>query len=171
MEENSQSSAVDWEVVAYHEAGHGVVATVLGFETESLKLVDPRVPADKLATKADFHGPEPRSADEARQSMCNRAVYLMAGRLAETLGTGRSCPDAWPADDVQIDWWYDIISSTAPAQCPPRGEFDADARARAEALLAQHWPAIRAVAQELLISREIDGQRLRDAVTRSSREI
>ena len=164
MEQRAEPSGVDWELAAYHEAGHAVVATVLGFKADVVRLQDPAVPSGKLATKTEFGGVEPTTLESKIQTIWNRATYLVCGRLCEFKGTARCFEPGWIADDLQIDWWYEILQAASPSTCPNKQDFLRDVQERAEALAAENWSAVEAVAAELLTSRQIEGSRLREII-------
>lgn len=169
MEQSDEATGVDWELAAYHEAGHAVVATVLGFKADVVRLQNLAVPSGKLATKTDFSAAEPTTPEERNRTIRDRATYLMCGRLCEAKGTGRTLESGWTADDAQIDWWYEILQTTSGASCPSKEDFVREVQKRAEALASENWSAVQAVATELLANRELSGTRLREIVAQCGR--
>ena len=115
----------DAKAVAYHEAGHAVVALALGGKVRLVEI-----------------GPRPH-AHCLHRTKTNKAITALAGDLAEQ----RACPNStWDAF-VDLRVALDTAELLAPDEPLDALQEFLD---RAEALLDRHWCAVEAVAAALL---------------------
>jgi hypothetical protein len=122
------------EASAYHEAGHAVVARVLGTPVRRVTI------NGRMGTLV-------RHGDIA----ATRALITFAGPVAEARhcnlsddDTARMWPDQWRGDLRNL-LRYDGVGMLAPL------------RAQAETLVARHWSSIERVASALLARGEVSG--------------
>jgi ATP-dependent Zn protease len=150
---------------AYHEAGHLVVAYLLGrpFERATIRA-DPdgalvgychhaALPA-AFATEGLRPDPDPEANEMLIQSCVTTAL---AGGIAEEMGTGTA--STWGTDADHHGAVNLAVYEVGEEQLEA---YLAEARNRAAGLLKQHWPAVEALASALLQERELDGNRTRD---------
>src|SRR3982074_998108 len=122
-------------VVAYHEAGHAIVAAFLGLVPEQIGLeVATHFDAGAVVTPANLSA-----------SRTKRAIVLAAGGLAEERATGVAARGTG-SDEAQI----------GNLGLSPRTE--AAARRRAGQLGANLWPFIHALVPVLLEYRHLAGE-------------
>jgi uncharacterized membrane protein len=122
-------------VVAYHEAGHAIVAAFLGLVPEQIGL--------EVATH--FEAGAVVTPTILTASRTKRAVVLASGGLAEELATGIAARGVG-SDEAQI----------AALALSPRAE--AAARRRAEQLVVILWPFIEALVPVMLEYRHLAGE-------------
>jgi ATP-dependent Zn protease len=149
---------------AYHEAGHLVVAYLLGrpFERASI-IADPdgalvgychhaALPA-AFATEGLRPDPDPEANEQLIQSCVTTAL---AGGIAEEMGTGAA--STWGTDADRHAAVNLAVYEVGEEQLEA---YLAEARNRAAVLLKQHWSAVEALASALVEQRELDGNRAR----------
>jgi ATP-dependent Zn protease len=125
----------DVNAVAFHEAGHAVVALALGSKVRVVEI-----------------GPRPH-AHCAHRTEANKAIVALAGDLAER----RACPlSPWGAD-VDFRVAFDAAEHLAPSA--PHQALEAF-RDQARALLDRHWRAVEAVAAALLDAGKLTGDEI-----------
>jgi hypothetical protein len=121
--------------VAFHEAGHAIVALALGSKVRVVEIA-----------------PRPH-AHCAHRTPTNKAITALAGDLAEQ----RACPNSpWDADvDFQVA--CGVAEHLAPAA--PLDALEAF-RDRSQTLLDRHWREVEAVAGALLVYKSLTGDQV-----------
>lgn len=130
-----KNPASDAEAVAFHEAGHAVVALALGSKVRVVEI-----------------GPRP-AAHCAHRTPTNNAITALAGWLAEQ----RACPNSPWAADVDFEVACDSAEHLAPAASLEalKGFLD-----KAKALLETHWLEVEIVAAALLARGKLTGEEI-----------
>jgi hypothetical protein len=125
----------DVKAIAFHEAGHAVVALALGSKVRVVEI-----------------GPRPH-AHCAHRTETNKAITALAGDLAEQ----RACP--WSPWDAEVDFRVacDTAEHLAPAAPAEALERFLD---QARALLDRHWREVEAVAAALLGRGKLTGKEI-----------
>jgi hypothetical protein len=124
------------KVLAYHEAGHAVVALALGSRCTLVELEPPHT-----------HCLHRRNGS----GEINRALTAFAGMIAELLVCGI-------AADVETAWRVDLQTAQQVAEELAPDDVEATLerfRARAEALVVRHWREIEVVAAALLMRKSL----------------
>jgi hypothetical protein len=122
----------DVNAVAYHEAGHAVVALALGSKVRVVEI-----------------GPQPH-ANCLHRGKKNKAIVALAGWLAEQ----RACPNSPWAADVDFEAACDSAEHLAPAAPLEALKSFLD---QAAALLEAHWLEVEIVAAALLKRGKLTG--------------
>lgn len=138
--------------LAYHEAGHGLVATLLGARVQLLTLEPQDDAPDGLAREGDSHIEWPM-AEMSLSDLSERSLLVaLAGPAAEVLYTGEERNPAlvpeWAAD------WREAlaqVSNLVYASPQHRTLYLQERWAQVSQLLSdeRHWAALAALATEL----------------------
>jgi ATP-dependent Zn protease len=172
--------------IAYHEAGHAVVHTMLGLGTEMVTVV-PHTDEDGDIILG-LHRQEEENVHllvcafdvgytEAEELADKMIIQALSGRQAEM----KYCRHAnLPEPPIEYaDHDYDIINELAfrCAPTPPTGEM-IDARAyiapleeKAAQLLDEHWHLVERVAAVLHEEKTISGDRLLEILGKDRKEL
>lgn len=147
---------------AYHQAGHVVVAYVLGLPVPDLSLEPDPEAAETCGYSlwADALAEEGAGAAGDVEGLEAEAIACLAGPIAEAMVAGEF--DEGVAED-------DLYLALDLAEAAVGGEEGRDAfldRAedRAESLLDEAWTAVEAVAGALVEARGLDADRVREIV-------
>ena len=149
----------DEPTTAYHEAGHAVMAHVLGKDFKTVSILPDGVGAGRI----DFKAPV------SERSLEMESIVAVAGVAAEGLATGRlrvilqETPSYLIiADDVHRLTSYLLQTGIVAEDNIPaflqRAVMDAVKTLRA------NWPAVEAVAKALLKEKTISGSRARSII-------
>jgi|ERR1700722_10954044 len=131
-----------WEAACHHEAGHAVIARVLGVPVRCVEIA---AAPDDLGSCIHTI---PAAADLD-------IMITMAGPLAESRCTGQ--PVDW------IDWGH--RDDATIRELLPRAERSREAlEIETAAMIDEHWRAIGFIADELLTIRRIDGEYLDELI-------
>jgi ATP-dependent Zn protease len=152
--------------IAYHEAGHAVIARVLGMTCSAATIVPDyeKLEGGHVLTNVE------RSVDDwdARGRIRHVSIFrarimmLMAGRESEIEVFGKA-PDAWFGDEDdlrEIDWTMD------EANVPDRAFLD-KMRTKTRGLVRRHRDAIAQVAAALIKHRSLDARQIDEIVAAS----
>ena len=167
MTETTDAAEDYTEVAAYHEAGHAVIAIVLGCDFKEAAVGPTRA---ECYTKSETRfqiprpGPDGLSPDD-RSRIENEMVQLVAGPSAQERFTGQPVTNlqrmggaTQPGDD-----WHKFF------RCA--GVLGIDAAAakaledRSRALVKTHWESIEAVAAALIARRAITAREVRELIS------
>jgi len=147
MRKRSQSQL---EAAAYHEAGHAVIAYLLGCKPESVTITPTLDTAGHLVVHADPpHGfqLDTDDSDEARLRAESAITICFAGPIAQK----RHNPRSWRK--VHGQWDYDTITDLGLRVCGSGEQATAFIRWReivAREMVQAHWLRIALVAGQLL---------------------
>jgi hypothetical protein len=154
--------------IAYHEAGHAVALFALGGDLAAVSIAGgegargrvhrPTFPAPP-APDGDGAGAARWRAADGREAM---TIALLAACRAEERATG-SCDSRAAAFDRQQAETYARHRPT-----PNPAAYLQWAQERAAALISEQWPAVEALAQALLVHREVEGDQARRIVREAS---
>ena len=92
--------------------------------------------------------------------MLNNALVNLAGGIAELVGQGSMCLSGFGVHSGVVESGSDALEVVAYLQrFPPNRLEEAirDLHERTESLVAEHWPAIKALADALLEREELTG--------------
>jgi ATP-dependent Zn protease len=144
---------LDKKIVAYREGGHAVVARRLGIAVEWVTTAKFRGPVFGLPYLAGHTRFDPVA--EQRAPLQHRIWVALAGVAAQARVD--PTPDVSDARDYEFARkFYGELH-----QKPDCSDKDlADDEGRARELVAEHWAAIEAVAQELLKRGMLKGEQL-----------
>lgn len=140
--------------VAYHEAGHAVVAFVLGRRILRVTTVPEGPDLGSCEDDAEELPPAALPLDECGDRLVRIAIKVwMAGELADELFTGQAPPIASSTDRTfagQRLVYMARAHGEAKAWCEQM-------RQATTALLMEHGAAVEALAQALIVHREVSG--------------
>ena len=145
--------------VALHEAGHAVMAHVLGQRLWRASIKPDEHTLGRVARH--WRGIDPQAmAPRMERRIRDEALVSLAGDAAERIGTGRG--------DRRATWETDRLKAASAIEALTWGdEGGREAwllgrllRLRADRMLRRHWPAVLAVAGALEERREIPGGEL-----------
>ena len=142
---------------AYHEAGHFVVALALdspALQVRALHIVESERHTGAVVTDSDGI----YDWDDARE-VC---TILLAGFHAESQFSGEPMIEAAATDLLQAEELIRELSDSPQHWTTHAMEISA----RARRIVSMYWPAIDALARELLCSSRIDEPRARDIVAK-----
>ena len=137
------------EATAYHEAGHAVIAYLLGYKPQSATIV-PTVDATGHVIHANpLHGfqLDIDGSDEVRRRVESAITICFAGPIAQK----RYSPRSWRR--VHGQWDYDTIAELGLRVCGSDEQATAFIRWREIVtldLIKANWPRIQQVARQLL---------------------
>lgn len=153
------SEATDRDQIAYHEAGHAVLAWTFGLVFERVSIV----PTEDYSgvVMMDFSGAVMNEYDT--EVLRARALTLLAGPVAVEILTGTSTDwgEWWGHPGTDIDeykelalrlGWHEMDGGVMDLQ-PPMEERIAQVRG----LLESRWAAVEALAGALLQDRDVSG--------------
>jgi hypothetical protein len=154
------------ESTAYHEAGHAVVGYVLGLEVGSVSIIPDAESQGRVFAPLEDQRRYEIDGDEYLEG---HLVTLFAGVKAVELHFGTEVDSDDPNTDLSIlqsDYGQagDIVLTLAGSDPERQYEVSERARGRADSLVCGHWPAVQAVAQALLIRKELSGGELEDLI-------
>lgn len=134
------------EGTAYHEAGHAIVALLLGFSVESAGI-------DTNGGYCIWSETLYVSEDRFPESW---AAVNLAGSIAREIATGEPDSGQLTQDDLAV----------RSLSVGPEGleELFDKARSRAEEILQDSWPLVQVLAQALLRYRRLQGEQIQDII-------
>jgi ATP-dependent Zn protease len=144
-------------ITAYHEAGHAVVAYVMGEAVNSVSIIEDEESLGRAITPFD----EERLIDEEDHEYMKRLlVGCYAGVKADKVLTGEE-PELLGNDLSGAVELVIRLSATEEEQLVVSGR----AADWAESLLRENWQKVRAVAEALLKHRELDAATVEQLLT------
>lgn len=148
MQENPDGLR-ELEGTAYHEAGHAIVALLLGFSVESAGI-------DTNGGYCVWN--ETMYVSEERFPEYWAAVNL-AGSIAREIATGEPDSGELTQDDLTV----------RTLSLGPEGldELLGKARSQAEEILQASWPLVKLLARALLQYRRLQGEQIQDIIMSS----
>jgi hypothetical protein len=141
--------------VAYHEAGHAVVAEHLGLHVGRLAKKPKReltvAASNELATARRTGENTPGTEAEAEKHL----ICTLAGRLAEEMAGGEPVPAGWHPFDTKDARRFKTLAGAKHLE-----PFAAKARR----LLETHWSEVEAVARMYLNTSRVSGKAIREVI-------
>lgn len=159
----------DPKIVAHHEAGHAVVALVLGLRVLRVEIREerllPLIP--RFVGFTTVEAPDGHDLADQDQTL-NRLVTCMAGDVAENIYTNGDPKLLMTASD-DIDWAFHRVEEKLTGVDNPKPIVDA-AIIMAQGLLGQPpiWRAVEGLAKELLQARDMNEGQVIEMVNNSS---
>lgn len=137
------------EGTAYHEAGHAIVALLLGFSVESAGI---DVDGGYCVWDETLYVSEDRFPE-------SWAAVNLAGSIAREIATGEPSSDQLTQDDLAV----------RSLSLGPEGmeELLGEARSRAQEILQSSWPLVQVLARALLRYRRLHGEQIQDIIMSS----
>ncbi|CCF84185.1 hypothetical protein NITHO_3180004 [Nitrolancea hollandica Lb] len=134
------------EGTAYHEAGHAIVALLLGFSVESAGI-------DLNGGYCIWNETLYVSEDRFPESW---AAVNLAGSIAREIATGEPDSGQLTQDELAV----------RSLSVGPEGleELLGQARSRAEEILQNSWPLVQVLARALLKYRRLQGEQIQDII-------
>jgi hypothetical protein len=153
--ERRTTRKVPREVVAHHEAGHFVASFVLRSDADTGYATVTIVPDGQ--TLGAHHGEEGLGERPSTEAVENAIVQLFAGSAAEVKHSpkrrGSHARSAARSDDDQAETYLNWLRLNGKG----RREKATGLRLRAENLIEDYWPAVVALADELLEHNVVTG--------------
>jgi hypothetical protein len=145
----SKRNTSQFEATAYHEAGHAVIAYVLGYRPQFVTIVPTLDTAGHIIHPNPLDGCQrnPDSSDEARLRIESLITICFAGPIAQK----RYNPRSWRRAHGQ--WDYEKVAELGLRVCGSAEQARAFIRWREIAacdMVRAHWPRIQLVAGQLL---------------------
>ena len=141
-------------MVAYHEAGHAVVAHVLGIEVAYVSIVETEGSSGRsISPLPEDFDPYAEGAEEVMKSYL---VAGAAGAASEELLTGEL--SSIRGNDLEGITKLLISLAGIGAQAQEEGQW---ALEKAKSTLRDNWESVQALAEALLEHRELDREQIR----------
>jgi hypothetical protein len=145
----SKRSISQIEATAYHEAGHAVIAYMLGYRPQCVTIVPTVDTTGHIIQTNPLDGFQlnPDSSDEARLRIESLITICFAGPIAQK----RYNPRSWRR--AHGEWDYEKIAELGLRVCASDEQASAFVRWReivACDMVRAHWPRIQLVAGQLL---------------------
>ncbi len=151
------------EVRANHEAGHAVVAHLMGWPIAEVKIGE--TGKDPSYCKLE-HDPDPDIDDDAH---IRRFICFYSGSIAANRHLLKpELPDYWTY--CRLGWRADIIEChgfakmVAKNKGVPTDQVIAEEEDRVQSMIDSHWHAVTALSSALLERRLIDGKEAHDII-------
>lgn len=153
----------DLRAVAYHEAGHAVMAWSYGTELYAATVNGDEGTTDHgnplFGVDIEWSEPDPAERLTARDLAEQAIRCSLAGDVAQEIGMGAR-PDPAGGEDDRLRAWEilgHLVGSTEELEAYAN-LLEIQARQR----LRRLWPAVEALAGELVRAGEVDGARARE---------
>jgi hypothetical protein len=145
----SKRSTSQVEATAYHEAGHAVIAYMLGYQPQSVTIVPAVDTAGHIIQTNPLHGfqLDIDGSDEARLRIESLITICFAGPIAQK----RYNPRSWRR--AHGEWDYGKITELGLGVCGSDEQANAFIRWReivARDMVRAHWLRIQLVAGQLI---------------------
>ncbi len=159
--------------IAIHEAGHAVVAHVLGVHMESSSIIHPVGGAGSYSIEAQLEEIKARGLDMQATAQAFRQVgrnciaMALSGRIAEELfaAEGVSCEQAYAGDEADIEDMFYRLGLDDPARQRERTKLRNEEHERATRVLRENAAAVTSVAEQLAARKTLAAQDLADIIT------
>ena len=142
--------------VAYHEAGHAVVAEHLGLRVGMLTKKPKREMSIDASTSliSALDGRKNLNGEASAEAEAHLTCAL-AGKIAEEMVSGARVPNSWHPYDTK-----DIRRFKALIGARDLKPYESEAKR----ILQQNWPQVEAVAKMYLASQRVYGKAIRQAM-------
>jgi hypothetical protein len=158
---SNQAPPIDRELLAYHEAGHAVLARVLRMGLRRVTIVwDPEqeCPGLCVSGRGGDVSPYPTTSGSRashQRYIRKRILLLWGGLAAEAIHYGRDSRRDASADEQEI---AGLLYEADCAGDEDRSTYMDRLWCEAQAILAAHWRAVEALARALLERGELQGK-------------
>jgi ATP-dependent Zn protease len=153
--------------IAYHEAGHAVVAWALGIRFKHVSIIPSEKDVGRIVMHYSRRWLSGSILPGDRKFSENHIAILFAGREAEEKFTGKDASDGFGGDWMAINWNVDMLIDLRDHDLgvqmrPPRKKnvdfllpkeyfpLLTEQSTKAERLVEKYWPEIVAVADALV---------------------
>lgn len=149
---------MDKQSTAYHEAGHAVVAHVLGLDIEKVTIIGDEESAGQcIAPLPENFMPYD---DEDYELMEKHLMTNMGGAAADELRKGER-PSLIGNDR---DGAFDLVSRLAGGNEDEQLEISEQAHQKAKRILGSKWGAVESLAETLIRCEELNGDQAVEAM-------
>lgn len=157
--------------VAYHEAGHAVIGIALGSHPHFITIVPSEGSMGRVvernyppSVRDVLKFGNPWDVPPVLRRVLNDATVLFAGAIAERRRTRRRYK--WDTESSDRERVHEILLGPVVPEGQEReyGALDRFLRLRSRRLVGDCWPAIDAVAKELLVKGSLSGREIWEIV-------
>jgi hypothetical protein len=163
--ERQEAWELEWRrQVAFHEAGHAVAAVRQGRSFVEVNVIPVEHRGLDEGRSGCLDGPRPPRPENDPQDLEEYLVLLLAGAAAEV----RSRP-WYPTGSVYEQIWAQRLVRRAYADPEERRACYRRSQESARSLVDDYWPAVKALALELMRRPSIEAAEVRTIVARAMR--
>lgn len=150
------------ELIAYHEAGHTVMAYIMGCATKAVSIIPNH--SDHSLGHHEGYGttikPDINMSIKTKESLENKVMICLAGKIATKILTGRRDHIGGSSDSSRAANYGSYIS----CEIKEREALFKWLYIRTENHLKKAWKAVEFVAAELLKREKIKGKELKTVI-------
>jgi hypothetical protein len=162
MDTSSRAHRPEERVLAYHEAGHAVVAVRLGVRLHEMRLSELRGSVRDGLNCGDLN-PEFLS-ERDRKCASRKARILLAGEIAERALDVDA--EVFASDDDRLE--LDSLAHRLFGDGPAGDEWKEAATVETKRIVVQNWRQIEALAEALISAGHLSGEEAMCVINRHS---
>lgn len=149
-------------LTAYHEAGHAVMAQLCGQHVTEVEIIGDEEHAGTVQSRR-LSEEQPSECDPSIPTapIERRLLCVAAGMVAEAVAGGKS---SWDESSEELDEVVRLAMRVV-GDCERVIPFLEVVREHTEDILRQDWPAVEALADELMERRRMTGEEVRRLLT------